>query len=476
MDSRQAWRDKLLLHFREGVSLVTKEGRTHLASASQTLLPLTPQSPAVLETLEGLHAEGATEAELVAKVARKAGALEVATFLLLLRRLQEHGFLSFSLRNGSPFASLHPSSPWFRPGRAELDPERAYVLSRFAYQRRLGQHLVLESPRCHARLRLEAPHAAALCLALARPSTLGALAAGGAEPELVEPFLGLLLATGLALPADDEGQTEEEQSPRLAPWAFHDLLFHARSRLGRHEGPFGKTFPFRDRFPPPPALPPLPEDVEDALPLHRPELAPLLASDVPFTAVLESRRSERTQGADPLSLETLGDFLYRAARVREHLPTTPGPGYEQTRRPYPSGGACYDLELYLAVDRCRGLDSGLYYYDAERHRLVRRTGRTHEVETLLKTAAAMALSSTLPQVLICMASRFQRVSWSYEGVAYAVTLKNVGALYQTLYLVATAMGLAGCGLGAGDSELFARAAGTDYYEETTVGEFLLGSR
>jgi hypothetical protein len=45
-----------------------------------------------------------------------------------------------------------------------------------------------------------------------------------------------------------------------------------------------------------------------------------------------------------------------------------------------------------------------------------------------------------------------------------------------MYLAATAMGLAPCGVGVGDADLFARAAGTDYYAETSVGEFLLGSR
>jgi hypothetical protein len=37
------------------------------------------------------------------------------------------------------------------------------------------------------------------------------------------------------------------------------------------------------------------------------------------------------------------------------------------------------------------------------------------------------------------------------------------------------MGLAPS-LGAGDSDLFARAVGTDHYAENSVGEFLLGSR
>ena len=47
-----------------------------------------------------------------------------------------------------------------------------------------------------------------------------------------------------------------------------------------------------------------------------------------------------------------------------------------------------------------------------------------------------------PQVLLTVASRFARISWKYEGMAYATTLRNVGAFYQTLWLVATAMGIA----------------------------------
>jgi hypothetical protein len=44
-----------------------------------------------------------------------------------------------------------------------------------------------------------------------------------------------------------------------------------------------------------------------------------------------------------------------------------------------------------------------------------------------------------------------------------------------MYLTATAMGLAPCAIGGGDADLFARAAGTDYCTETSVGEFLLGN-
>jgi oxazoline/thiazoline dehydrogenase len=79
-------------------------------------------------------------------------------------------------------------------------------------------------------------------------------------------------------------------------------------------------------------------------------------------------------------------------------------------------------------------------------------------------------------VLFILAARFARVAWKYESIAYSLILKHVGVVLQTMYLAATAMGLGPCALGCGDADLFARAAGTDYCAETSVGEFLLGSQ
>jgi hypothetical protein len=58
-------------------------------------------------------------------------------------------------------------------------------------------------------------------------------------------------------------------------------------------------------------------------------------------------------------------------------------------------------------------------------------------------------------------------------MSYATTLKHVGVLYQTFYLVCTAMGLAPCGLGVGDIELSARCLGLDWERESSVGEFMI---
>lgn len=79
-------------------------------------------------------------------------------------------------------------------------------------------------------------------------------------------------------------------------------------------------------------------------------------------------------------------------------------------------------------------------------------------------------------MLLVITARFGRLFWKYRSVAYAVVLKHIGVLYQNLYLVATNMGLAPCALGGGDSDVFAKATGLNYVEESSVGEFMLGSR
>jgi SagB-type dehydrogenase family enzyme len=199
----------------------------------------------------------------------------------------------------------------------------------------------------------------------------------------------------------------------------------------------------------------------------------LKQSDLPFTKVLEERKSLRAHGDTTLTANQLGEFLYRAARVREIIPTEHG---ELCNRPYPAGGAMYELEIYAVVNRCEGLRAGLYHYQPDDHRLSKVAERTQQVERLLEAARHTAVQEHQPQVLFIITARFQRVTWKYQSMAYALILKHVGVLYQTMYLVGTAMGLATCALGGGDSDLFAAATGLDYYAESSVGEFILGTR
>ena len=80
----------------------------------------------------------------------------------------------------------------------------------------------------------------------------------------------------------------------------------------------------------------------------------------------------------------------------------------------------------------------------------------------------------LPQILITIAARFDRISWKYSSIAYSLILKDVGVLIQTLYLMATDMGLGGCAIGTNNIDLFAKMTGIEFHVEGPVGQFALG--
>jgi SagB-type dehydrogenase family enzyme len=417
----------------------------------------------------------ASEARLERIVEQRDGVSGVSTWYYYLDRLDEAGLLRYAIRDGrKTVARLRALALPPRHARPLVSGEE-YVLSRFAYLRRDGADLVLESPLSFARVDLTDPRAADVVTRLTRPHTLSEISAApnslAAAPELI----ALLRRAGILAVRTLSGNPDDEASDSLAQWDFADLQFHARSRLGRHDYPLGATFDGLGHRPPLPAIkPPMSDRI---IHLQAPDLARLCDLDVPFTRVLEGRRSMRTYGDRPITAAQLGEFLFRVARVKDRIGADANRcPYETTRRPYPSGGACYPLELYLVVTRCDGLEPGSYHYDPASHVLEWLSDLCPSAEKLVGATTTATGGGARPDVLIIVAARFGRVTWKYRSIAYATVLKDFGALLQTMYLVATAMGLAPCAIGAGDSEAFARVTGLPFAEEGSVGEFALGSQ
>ena len=379
-------------------------------------------------------------------------------------------------------ATQIPQSPDFVFREIKVSPESKYALSRFAYLHTDQNDLVMESPFAHSRIILRGWLASGVICILARPVSIQELCRE--IPELPETtaheLMNLLLSADMITEVNDQGVSREDENANLKSWEFHDLLFHSRSRAGRHDRPAGGTFRFAGTMAPPPILREMPDG--KSFPLFRPDMETLEREDPPYARVQEERCSIREYSEEPISIRELGEFLYRIGRVSDfqktRIHTASGDfQLDLALRPFPSAGGLYELEIYIAVNRCNGLSSGLYDYDPEKHTLILISEMTADVEKLLRDAghAAMIPAEQI-QTLIILSARFQRLAWKYSAIAYALLLKNVGVLYQTMYLAATAMGLAPCALGYGDSDLFAKAARTEYAAETSVGEFLLGSR
>src|SRR5262249_34180368 len=139
--------------------------------------------------------------------------------------------------------------------------------------------------------------------------------------------------------------------------------------------------------------------------------------------LLRERHSTRSfDDRRPITLAELARFLDGAARVQSRLDGGlggGGPVVEYAVRPDPSAGGSWELELYLAVDRCEGPPGGFYHYDAGGHALVPIGVRPQELEALLTGAQFAMDAPATPQVLITIAARFGRISWKYSALAYA---------------------------------------------------------
>jgi SagB-type dehydrogenase family enzyme len=286
------------------------------------------------------------------------------------------------------------------------------------------------------------------------------------ESAVIQRFARLAESAGVLIPANDLPNRRQDEFD-TQKWDFHDLLFHTSSREGTNRGAIGATYRFGDEVCPEPAIA---RGVSSRLSvsLQIPQLLP----DHSIVDVLSNRRTRYECG--PMPLEVLSAFLFHTCRVTQTLKN--GTDTLVTKL-YPSGGSRHPLEVYALAFRCPGLGPGLYHYESNDHRLSLVQSWNTELEAFLIDAVqATGCLKEYPSVLFLISARFARTAFKYEGIAYRLILIELGALFQTMYLVASWMNLAPCALGSGNSRRFSDVIGVNAGSETTVGEFMLSAR
>ncbi|UBF24776.1 SagB family peptide dehydrogenase [Kovacikia minuta CCNUW1] len=464
----------IVLSFIKNVTLIDLSAKQVILQSPVIDLTLKKLTPGLLTCLHLLASDGATEKELSQVVLQIDGTVALSRLYQWLQKFNQSCLLQRTVKVDSlSIATVVPISRYYQFQFKAVEPKQRFILSRFAYCRRQEDQIVLESPLAYAQVLVQDWRFAGLLHQLTQPLDCYELfeRVAGFSESTIHLFVSLL--QNLDLLTEETVEVREKQSDTLNIWSFHELLFHARSRVGRQISFFRQDNQslinnhLLDVV--------KPQTADKGISLCKAKIEDLAMLDIPFTSVLEARKSIRTYDIQPITDRQLGEFLYRTARTKS-ITQTKEPR-QISSRPYPSAGACYELELYITINRCQNLDSGFYHYCPKNHQIHKVSNRSKSIGFLLQGAAEAANQNPEDlQILIVIAARFPRWITEYASIMYSSTLKNVGVLYQTMYLVATAMNLAPCALSFGDSDLFAAATGTDYYSETSVGEFLLGSK
>ena len=377
-------------------------------------------------------------------------------------------------RNGEDLVVIEPQVADYWPQAPQLGNADALVLSRFAYMRRRGNEMVVESPRAGALFKICDPKIAA---AIAMLST----------PQQIKRCVSRKVFRGSSFSPCSSIAKSFSRSVLLAKVGFDWPRVTTASFFGtfmifystRAARKVGTPIRWAEFIRMSAVISPLPA-VRPSWPGKKIDLRKFSAAHPeatsPVAKLLRERHSTRSfDDQRPITLAELSQFLDGTARVlsRSNTKLDLDDG-DHTVRPYPSAGAAYELELYLAVNLCEGLARGFYHYDAGAHALAPIGVPANELEALLAGAEYAMGAPAAPQILITIAARFGRISWKYSSIAYALILKDVGVLTQTLYLMATDMGLGGCAIGITNIDLFAKMTGVEFHVEGPVGQFAIG--
>ncbi|TFG25870.1 MAG: SagB/ThcOx family dehydrogenase [Promethearchaeota archaeon] len=167
--------------------------------------------------------------------------------------------------------------------------------------------------------------------------------------------------------------------------------------------------------------------------------APKFDEKVKFWDVLVKRRSIRNFSNKPLTLMELSLLLFGMEGLTRILP-------QFAYRITPSAGALYPIEIYPVINNVEQLKSGIYHYNIPEHSLEflnEGDFRTEVTEGCLgqKICYNSAVNFIWSAVI-------ERSKWKYLQRCYRYIYLDCGHIAQNLYLVAEALGLGACSIGA----------------------------
>lgn len=161
------------------------------------------------------------------------------------------------------------------------------------------------------------------------------------------------------------------------------------------------------------------------------------------------RKTERDFSGKPIDVKTLGVLLFWSAGL---IHQSSKESEEKFRRPYPSGGARYPVEIYMVVFNGQDIENGAYHYNFKNHLLEK-----------LFWASAGNIKNALPYdfskksaALILLSFAGERVFKKYGSLGYKLGLLEGGHIGQNIYLVGAALGLWVLALGGMDYDVVSK--------------------
>lgn len=253
------------------------------------------------------------------------------------------------------------------------------------------------------------------------------------------------------------------------PWGRLVAIFHTETRTLRDQ-PFLTAKADQERLrerldtaPPPPASREMPTT-------HR---VPLTAGAAQWTRsdfldVLSQRRSTREFRDEPVPFEAISALLRWAGGITEIDEPT-----QTVFKTSPSGGGRHPTEIYLHAHRVAGLRGGSYHLNTAKNEL-ELIGPGCSPDVLVEMLGGQDWVADSGCVVF-FTSVLPRSMWKYSTPrTYRMLHVDIGHLSQTVYLLATALGLGVTFTAAIQDEKLEELLGIDATHELVMGCSVIG--
>ncbi|MHA1235773.1 MAG: SagB/ThcOx family dehydrogenase [Promethearchaeota archaeon] len=166
---------------------------------------------------------------------------------------------------------------------------------------------------------------------------------------------------------------------------------------------------------------------------------PKFDETIQFWSVIKNRHSTRKFTEESLSLMDFSLLLFGMSGLNRIFP-------QFSFRTVPSAGGLFPIEIYPVVNRVLNLQEGLYHYDIQNHSIeLLKEGdfRGKVAEGCLDQT--MAYNSAVNFIWTAVIERSQ---WKYLQRCYRYIYLDAGHIGQNFYLIAEALSLGACTIGA----------------------------
>jgi SagB-type dehydrogenase family enzyme len=184
-------------------------------------------------------------------------------------------------------------------------------------------------------------------------------------------------------------------------------------------------------------------------------------STIFLSEAIKKRKSHRAFQDRSLKLDELSFLLWATQGIRHQIDQ--GHAY----RTVPSAGCRHALETYLCVFKVEGLESGVYRYLPQEHRLLFQFFEEGLSEKLIRAVFRQPYAGKSALTFIWTAIPY-RMEWRYGLAAHKVIALDAGHVCQNLYLACEAVGCGTCAIAAYDQEAMDRLLRIDGADEFVI--------